>query len=70
MRVIERPGDYGLFRAGAVLIGTEAFFSAANMFGVEIVKAPQGDRIELLLRSDFRIDARSPLRPWGRGTCL
>ncbi len=34
LRVVERLGEYGFFRAGGILVGTHAFLAYGNMLGV------------------------------------
>ena len=64
-RVIRRLADYGFFAAGGVLIGTHAFLSYGNMFGVrwdaedrtqDIDFAHAGKSVALVLPSDIEVN--------------
>jgi hypothetical protein len=63
-RVIRRLADYGLFRAGGVLVGTHAFLAYGNTLGVrwsskdrtqDIDLAHAGKVVSLLLPSDIQV---------------
>ena len=69
-RIVKRLADYGLFRAGGVLIGTHAFIAYGNMLGVRWVDggrtmdvdfAHAGRNISLALPANLRIDVRGAL---------
>jgi len=69
-RVVERLADHGLFRAGAVLVGTHAFLAYGNMLGVrwssgeqtqDVDFAHPGKSLSLALRSDLAIDVGSAI---------
>lgn len=64
-KVIRRLDDYGLFRAGGVLVGTHAFACYGNMFGVAWLEfqktqdmdfAFAGRSLSIALPSDLQID--------------
>lgn len=69
-RIIKRLAEYGLFRAGGVLIGTHAFSAYANMLGVrwtdgqrtmDVDFAHAGKNISLALPSNIKIDVHGAL---------
>lgn len=69
-KIIKRLADYGLFRAGGILIGTHAFVAYGNLLGVrwtdggrtmDIDFAHAGNNVSLALPSNIRIDVRSAL---------
>lgn len=69
-RVIKRLADYGLFRAGGILIGTHAFVVYGNMLGVrwgaanmtlDIDFAHAGNNVSLFLPTNLRVDVRNAL---------
>lgn len=70
-RIIRRLAEYGLFRAGGVLIGTHAFVALGNMLGVrwldsgmtlDIDFAHAGRNISLALPTSIRIDVHGALQ--------
>lgn len=69
-RIIRRLADYGLFRAGGVLIGTHAFLAYGNLLGVkwldggrtlDVDFAHAGKNISLALPANIHIDVRGAL---------
>jgi hypothetical protein len=75
-RVIRRLGDYGFFAAGGVLIGTHAFLSYGNMFGVrwgtedrtqDIDFAHAGRSVALLLPSDIEVNTGAAIESLDMG---
>lgn len=65
MRVIQRLGEYGFFRAGGVLIGTHAFLAFGNMLGVswgdvsrtqDVDFAHAGKSLSIVLPGNFTLD--------------
>ena len=69
-RIIKRLAEYGLFRAGGVLIGTHAFLTYGNMLGVQweagqktmdIDFAHAGRNISVALPSNISIDVHGAL---------
>ncbi len=70
-RIIKRLAEYGLFRAGGILIGTHAFVALGNLLGVrwthgertlDIDFAHAGQNVSLALPADVRIDAHGALQ--------
>ncbi|MBK6998989.1 MAG: nucleotidyltransferase domain-containing protein [Rhodoferax sp.] len=69
-RVLARLADHGLFRAGGVLVGTHAYLSYQNRFGVlwkggettvDLDFAHPGRNISLAINNDFTIDAHAAI---------
>lgn len=69
-RVLARLADHGLFRAGGVLVGTHAFLSYQNRFGirwtggdttVDLDFAHPGKNISLALNPDVKIDGHAAI---------
>ncbi|HEX5392834.1 MAG TPA: nucleotidyltransferase domain-containing protein [Rhodocyclaceae bacterium] len=69
-RIIKRLGEYGLFRAGGILIGTHAFIAYGNMLGVrwtdggatmDVDFAHAGNNVSLALPTNVNLDVRSAL---------
>ncbi len=69
-KLIKRLADYGLFRAGGILIGTHAFLAYGNMLGVrwsdggrtlDVDFAHAGKNISLALPTDVHMDVHSAL---------
>lgn len=69
-KLIKRLSDYGLFRAGGILIGTHAFLAYGNMLGVrwnegsltlDIDFAHAGNNISLALPTDVQLDVHTAL---------
>lgn len=69
-KIIKRLSEYGLFRAGVVLIGTHAFVAYGNMLGVrwedgqktmDMDFAHAGKNISLALPTNIRIDVHGAL---------
>jgi hypothetical protein len=65
-RILERLADHGLFRAGGVLVGTHAYLSYQNRFGVrwtggettvDLDFAHPGRNISIALTENFKIDS-------------
>lgn len=76
LRVIQRLGEYGFFRAGGVLIGTHAFLAYGNMLGVrwadasrtqDVDLAHAGRRLSIALPSKFTLDTDAAIRSLGMG---
>lgn len=70
-RVIKRLAEYGLFRAGALLVGTHAFIAYGNLFGVrwhdaittlDIDLAHAGKNVSVALPADLNIDTHGALQ--------
>lgn len=70
-RVIKRLAEYGLFRAGALLVGTHAFIACGNLLGVrwhdatatlDIDLAHAGKNVSLALPADLNIDRHDALQ--------
>lgn len=70
-RIIKRLAEYGLFRAGAVLVGTHAFVALANLLGVRWVDgaatldvdlAYAGRNVSVALPSSLRVDTHGALQ--------
>lgn len=69
-RIIKRLSDYGLFRAGGILIGTHAFIAFGNLLGVrwsdggktmDVDFAHAGRNISLALPAKLKIDVHGAL---------
>lgn len=69
-RILERLADHGLFRAGGVLVGTHAYLSYQNRFGlrwtggettVDLDFAHPGKNISIALTEDFKIDGHAAI---------
>jgi hypothetical protein len=69
-KIVKRLSDYGLFRAGGILIGTHAFIAYGNMLGVrwadggktmDVDFAHAGKNISLALPAKLKIDVRGAL---------
>lgn len=69
-KIIKRLSEYGLFRAGGVLIGTHAFVAYGNMLGVrwndggktmDVDFAHAGKNVSLALPANIRIDVHGAL---------
>lgn len=69
-RIIERLADHGFFRAGGILVGTHAFLSYQNMFGVlwtsgvttvDLDFAHTGKNISIALPPNVSIDTRKAI---------
>jgi len=70
LAVVQRLADFGLFRAGGVLIGTHAFLMAGNMLGVrwldnertqDVDFAHAGKSVSLALPTDVSLDVHDAL---------
>ena len=70
-RVIKRLAEYGLFRAGAVLVGTHAFLAFGNMLGVrwhdavttlDVDVAHAGGNVSVALPADIEVNVRGALQ--------
>lgn len=75
-RVIRRLADYGLFRAGGVLVGTHAFLAYGNTFGLrwssqdrteDIDLAHAGKSVALLLSCDSNVRVDDAITSLERG---
>lgn len=69
-RIVKRLSEYGLFRAGGILIGTHAFIALGNMLGVrwlhgtatlDVDFAHAGRNVSVALPADLRIDVHGAL---------
>lgn len=70
-RVIKRLTEYGLFRAGAVLVGTHAFLAFGNMLGVrwhdatatlDVDLAHAGRNVSVALPADIEVNVHGALQ--------
>jgi hypothetical protein len=75
-RVVQRLGDYGFFRAGGALVGTQAFVSFGNMLGVrwrepartqDVDFAHAGKAIAIALPTDLEIDTHAAIESLEQG---
>lgn len=69
-KILKKVSEYGLFRAGGVLVGTHAFLAYGNMFGVkwangsktmDIDIAHAGKNVSIALPSDIKIDVHKAI---------
>lgn len=69
-KILKKLSEYGLFRAGGVLVGTHAFLAYGNMFGVKWANgfrtmdldiAHPGNNVSIALPSDIKIDVHSAI---------
>lgn len=69
-RIVKRVAEYGLFRAGGILIGTHAFIALGNLLGVrwlhgtatlDVDFAHAGRNISVALPADLKIDIHGAL---------
>ena len=69
-RIIERLADHGFFRAGGILVGTHAFLSYQNLFGVlwtsgvttvDLYFAHTGKNISIAVPSNMAMDRRKAI---------
>lgn len=69
-RVVKRLAEYGLFRAGGILIGTHAFIALGNLLGVrwlhgtatlDVDFAHAGRNVSVALPADIKIDVHGAL---------
>ncbi|MFN0302283.1 MAG: GSU2403 family nucleotidyltransferase fold protein [Burkholderiales bacterium] len=69
-RILKRLAEYGLFRAGGVLVGTHAFLSLGNLLGVrwndgattlDVDLTHAGRNVSVALPADLRIDTHAAL---------
>jgi hypothetical protein len=69
-RIIKRLSEYGLFRAGGILIGTHAFIALGNLLGVrwlhgtatlDVDFAHAGRNVSVALPADLTIDVHGAL---------
>jgi len=69
-RIIKRLAEYGLFRAGGILIGTHAFIALGNLLGVrwlhgtatlDVDFAHAGRNVSVALPADLKIDVHGAL---------
>lgn len=70
-RIVKRLAEYGLFRAGAVLVGTHAFFAYGNMLGVrwrdatatlDVDLAHAGRNVSVALPADIEVNVHGALQ--------
>lgn len=70
LKVVQRLGDYGFFRAGGVLIGTHAFLAFGNMLGVrwgdgqrtqDVDFAHAGKSLTIALPATIEIDTHAAI---------
>lgn len=70
-RLVKRLAEYGLFRAGAVLIGTHAFLALGNMLGVrwsdasttlDVDLAHAGRNVSIALPANLKVDTHGALQ--------
>src|SRR5882724_9522534 len=70
-RLIKRLSEYGLFRAGAVLVGTHAFLALGNLLGVrwhdgastlDVDIAHAGRNVSVALPADLRVNVHGALQ--------
>jgi hypothetical protein len=75
-KVIDRLAQFGFFRAGGVLIGTHAFMSYGNMFGIRWVSgdrtqdvdfAHAGRNLAIALPADIPIDTHGAIESLEQG---
>jgi hypothetical protein len=75
-KVIDRLAQFGFFRAGGVLIGTHAFLSYGNMFGVRWASADRtqdvdfahaGKNLAIALPADIQIDTHGAIESLAQG---
>lgn len=69
-RIVKRLSEYGLFRAGGILIGTHAFIALGNLLGVrwlhgtatlDVDFAHAGRNVSVALPADLKIDVHGAL---------
>jgi len=69
-RIVKRLSEYGLFRAGGILIGTHAFIAMGNLLGVrwlhgtatlDVDFAHAGRNVSVALPADLKIDIHGAL---------
>ena len=69
-RIVKRLAEYGLFRAGGILIGTHAFIALGNLLGVrwlhgtatlDVDFAHAGRNLSVALPADLKIDVHGAL---------
>jgi hypothetical protein len=69
-RIVKRLSEYGLFRAGGILIGTHAFIAMGNLLGVrwlhgtatmDVDFAHAGRNVSVALPADLKIDVHGAL---------
>lgn len=70
-RLVKRLAEYGLFRAGALLVGTHAFFAYGNLLGVrwrdaastlDVDLAHAGRNVSVALPSDIDVNVHDALQ--------
>lgn len=70
-RIVKRLAEYGLFRAGGILIGTHAFIALGNLLGVrwlhgtatlDVDFAHAGRNVSVALPSDLKVDVHGALK--------
>ncbi len=75
-RVVRRLSEYGFFKAGGVLIGTHAFLSYGNTFGVrwgdssrtqDVDFARAGKSLSIALPANIEVDTHGALESLGMG---
>lgn len=71
LRVIQRLGEYGFFRAGGVLVGTHAFLAYGNMLGVrwgdtartqDVDFAHAGKSLTIALPGNFELNTDAAIK--------
>ena len=69
-RIVKRPSEHGLFRAGGILIGTHAFIAMGSLLGVrwqhgtatlDVDFAHAGRNVSVALPADLKIDVHGAL---------
>jgi hypothetical protein len=75
-RVVRRLSEYGFFKAGGVLIGTHAFLSYGNTFGVrwgdssrtqDVDFAHAGKSLSIALPANIEVDTHGAIESLGMG---
>ncbi len=70
LRVVQRLGEHGFFKAGGVLIGTHAFIAFGNMLGArwsdfdrtqDVDFAHAGQHLAIALPADIEVDTRAAI---------
>ena len=78
-RVINRLGQYGIYRAGGILIGTHAFLAMGNMLGVkwtssdrtmEVDFAHAGKNVSVALGANLKLSVHDALTSLDVGACI
>lgn len=70
-RLIKRLGEYGLFRTGALLVGTHAFIAYGNLLGVrwrdasttlDVDLAHAGNNVSVAMHADLEVNVHDALQ--------